>query len=288
MKPARSLLFVPATSERKIGKAFASEADAVIIDLEDAVATSEKSAARAALAGLLPVPLPLPCWVRINAITTAFCHQDVLACVRANITGIVLPKAEAPGDIQTIDWLMSQIEAESGLPDRSIGLIAIIETARGLVRVDDIAAASPRLSRLMFGAIDLAADMSITTDDAGGATAQARFAITRASRAAGLQAPLDTAFTDITSLDELKATTQRAKALGYTGKSCIHPSQVAVVNDVFSASPQEMAWARQVVDQFAKAEASGLAAFKLNGEMIDYPVVERARKLLQSTPTNPA
>ncbi|MDO9405814.1 MAG: CoA ester lyase [Polaromonas sp.] len=278
----RSLLFVPATSERKIGKAFASDADGVIIDLEDAVALSEKAAARAALAGLLPSPLPLPCWIRINAMSTPFCHLDVTACVRARVTGIVLPKAEAPSDIQAIDWLMSQLEAECGLPDRSVGLIAIIETARGLVKVDDIAAASPRLVRLMFGAIDLAADMSVSTNDADGATAQARFAITRASRAAGLAAPLDTAFTDITGLEELEATTRRARAMGYAGKSCIHPCQVAVVNQVFSASPQELAWARDVVQAFEKAESQGLAAFKLQGEMIDYPVVERARKLLES------
>lgn len=280
MNPLRSLLFVPATSERKIDKAFSSEADGVIIDLEDAVAIGEKAAARAVLAGLAAGPRRVPCWVRINAMSTTFCHLDVLACVRPNIAGIVLPKVETPDDIRAVDWLMSQVENESGLPARSIGLIAIIETARGLVKVDEIAAASPRLGRLMFGAVDLAADMSISIDDAGGATAQARFAITRASRAAGLEAPLDTAFTDIPNLDGLRATTQRAKALGYAGKSCIHPSQAAVVNEVFSASPDELAWAREVVEQFAKAEANGLAAFKLHGEMIDYPVVERARKLL--------
>jgi citrate lyase subunit beta/citryl-CoA lyase len=158
--------------------------------------------------------------------------------------------------------------------------MGIIETARGLVGVDEIAAASARLSRLMFGAVDLAADMGIEMDDSGGATAQARFAIARASRAARLHAPLDTAFTDIADPDALRATSLRARALGYSGKTCIHPSQVAVVNEVFSTSAAELAWAQKVVIAFEEAEAQGLAAFKLDGEMIDYPVVERARKLL--------
>lgn len=277
---ARSMLFVPATSGRMIDKAFGSAADAVIVDLEDAVAVAEKPAARATLADIVATPRPLPCWVRINAMSTAFCHRDVVAATLPGIAGIILPKAEAASEIQAIDWLMSQVEIEKGMPSCSVGLMAIIETARGLGQVDEIAVASARLSRLLFGAVDLAADMAIDMDDAGGATAQARFAIARASRAAGLEAPLDTAFTDIADLDALRATAGRARALGYAGKTCIHPTQVAVVNEVFSATAAELAWARKVVAAFEKAEAQGLAAFKLDGEMIDYPVVERARKLL--------
>ena len=276
----RSMLFVPATSGRKIDKAFASAADAVIVDLEDAVAIAEKPAARATLAEIVAQPRPLPCWVRINGMSTAFCHRDVVAATIPGIAGIILPKAESASEIQAIDWLMSQVEIESGMAAGSIGLMAIVETARGLVKVDEIAAASARLGRLLFGAVDLAADMGIEMDDAGGATAQARFAIARASRAAGLEAPIDTAFTDIPNLAELRATTLRARALGYTGKTCIHPTQIAVVNEVFSATAGELAWAGKVVAAFEQAEAQGLAAFKLDGEMIDYPVVERARKLL--------
>ena len=131
------------------------------------------------------------------------------------IAGIILPKVESAGEIRTIDWLMSQIETDGGMPERSVGLMGIIETARGLVGVDEIAAASARLSRLMFGAVDLAADMGIEMDDSGGATAQARFAIARASRAARLHAPLDTAFTDIADPDALRATSLR-RALSAT------------------------------------------------------------------------
>jgi citrate lyase subunit beta/citryl-CoA lyase len=277
---ARSMLFVPATSERKIDKAFSSAADAVIVDFEDAVAISEKPAARRLLPGIVGVPRPLPCWVRINAMSTTFCLQDVLATTIPGVAGIILPKVESPEDIRVIDWLMSQLETGAGLPIGSVGLMAIVETARGLVAVDAIAAAAPRLSRLFFGAVDLAADMTIDIDDAAGATAQARFAISRASRAAGLQPPLDTAFTDIPAVDELRATATRARALGFGGKSCIHPAQIEVVNEVFTASSAELAWARRVIDAFADAEKQGLAALRLDGEMIDYPVVERARRLL--------
>jgi citrate lyase subunit beta/citryl-CoA lyase len=277
----RSYLFVPADRPERYAKALASGADAVIVDLEDAVAVREKPAARASLASIVAAPRALPCWVRINAMSTRFCHEDIVAATAAGIAGIILPKVESPADIATVDWLVSQVESEKGLPDRSVGLMGIVETARGLVHVDAIAQASPRLRRLLFGAVDLAADMAVDMDDAGGATAQARFAITRASCAAGLQAPLDTAFTDIPNLDELRATSRRARALGYGGKTCIHPSQIAVVNEVFATSPVERAWAERVMSEFAKAEAQGLAAFKLDGEMIDYPVVERARRLLR-------
>ncbi len=277
---ARSMLFVPATSERKIDKAFASAADAVILDLEDAVATAEKQAAARLLRGIVGVKRQLPAWVRINAMSTPYCHQDIVCAAVPGMAGIILPKAESAGDIVSIDWLISQVEAEAGLAPGSIGLMAIVETARGLAAVDSIAAASARLVRLMFGAVDLAADMTIDIADDAGATDQARFAVARASAAAGLVAPLDTAFVDIAALDALHATSVRAKGLGFGGKSCIHPAQVAVVNQVFTPSERELAWATRVVEAFEAAERAGQGALRLDGEMIDYPVVHRARRLL--------
>ncbi|MGE0803230.1 MAG: CoA ester lyase [Lautropia sp.] len=277
---ARSMLFVPTTSTRKIDKAFASPAHAVILDLEDAVAIAEKPAARAQLRGIVGQPRPLPAWCRINAMSTGFCHQDVVGATVPGMAGLILPKAESADEIRAIDWLMGQVEREHGLVPGSVGLMAIVETARGLVHVDAIAAASPRLVRLLYGAVDLAADMTIDIDDASGANGHARFAIARASAAAGLQAPLDTAFPDFANLDELRATSLRAKGLGYGGKSCIHPTQVPVVNDVFSPSAREIAWAERVVAAFAAAEAAGQGAVQIDGEMIDYPVVYRAQRIL--------
>lgn len=280
MIAARSLLFVPATSERKIDKAYAGTADGVIVDLEDAVAISEKPAARQALAAIVAAPRPRPTWVRINASSTAYCYQDLLAVCIPGVFGVVLPKVESAEEVRMIDWIMCQLEAERDLPQRGIVLMPIIETARGLAAVAAIAPASPRLRRLMFGAVDLAADLSIDLGDDAGATTQARFAIACASRAAGIEAPMDTAFTDIANVAALRATTERARSLGYRGKCCIHPSQVQVVNDVFTPTAPELAWATRVVDAFAVAEKNGLAALTLDGQMIDYPVVERARRLL--------
>ncbi|HTO51295.1 MAG TPA: CoA ester lyase [Burkholderiales bacterium] len=280
MNGARSLLFVPATSERKIERAFASAADGVILDLEDAVAVSEKPAARRALGVIISVPRRLPIYVRVNATSTPFCFQDLLAVTVAGVAGVVLPKAESADEMKTIDWLMTQLEAERGLAPGGCPLMPIVETARGLASVDAIAAATPRIGRLLFGAVDLAADMAIDLDDDAGAIAQARFAIARASRAAGLEAPFDTAFVDIKDAARLRASAERARALGFSGKACIHPDQIDIVNEVFTPSARELERAARIVAAFAQAEAGGRAALALDGQMIDYPIVEKARRLL--------
>jgi citrate lyase subunit beta / citryl-CoA lyase len=277
---ARSFLFVPATSGRKIDKAYASAADAIIIDLEDAVAVSEKPAARAALASIVPATPARPTWIRINAVGTAFCFDDLQAGCRSGVTGLIVPKVESPEQLRMLDWILSNLERSNGLAAGGIAVAAIVETALGLQHVGPIAAASPRLRRIMFGAVDLAADLAIDLGDDTGATGHARFAIACASRAAGLEAPVDTAYTDIANLEGLRSTTLRAKALGYSGKACIHPAQIAVVNEVFTPSAAEVGWARKVVDAFEHAERQGLAAVALEGQMLDYPVVEKARRLL--------
>ena len=280
MNGARSLLFVPATSERKIERAFESKADGVILDLEDSVAVSQKQNARRALAAILSSSRPLPAYVRVNATSTPHCFQDLLAVTIAGVAGIVVPKVESADEVKTVDWVITQREMERNLPPRSIPMMAIIETAKGLVAVDAIAAASPRLRRLVFGAVDLASDMMIDLDDDAGAAAQARFAIARASRAASLEQPLDTAFIDIYDEQRLRATTLRARALGFSGKACLHPAQIDIVNDVFSPSAEELDRATRIVDAFALAEGQGHAAVSVDGQMVDYPVVERARRTL--------
>ena len=276
----RSMLFLPGNSERKIAKAYASDADAVILDLEDALAISEKPAGRENLNTVLKQPLAKPTFVRVKALTTEHCYKDIQAVISANLSGIVLPKLEAPHELQTIDWLVSQLEAERGLAHNSIEIMPIIETAKGIAAVNAIAASSPRLRRLAFGMVDLAADMQLDLYDDFGAIQHARFAVSVASRAAGLQGPVDTAFVDIQNLERLGASTRQARAMGYAGKSCIHPSQIAVVNDVFSPSAAELERARKIVAAFEIAEASGSAAVMIDGMMIDYPVVTWAQQVL--------
>ncbi|MGA0598655.1 HpcH/HpaI aldolase/citrate lyase family protein [Enterovirga sp. CN4-39] len=282
MNVHRSLLFTPADSERKVEKAFLSAADGVILDLEDAVAVSAKPLARERAAEIVAEPRRLPAYVRVNGTTTPFCFRDVMAVTRPGLSGILLPKVESAAQLLTIDWVMTQIEEELGLPRNGCEIMPLIETAGGLTALDEIARATPRVRRLAFGAVDLAFDMDIDIEDDRGAMEQARFAVARASRAAGLTAPFDTAFPGISEPERLRATARHAKALGYSGKSCIHPSQVEIVNEVFSPSATELDRSRRIVAAFDEAEAKGSAAIMLDGQMIDYPIVDKARRLLAS------
>lgn len=271
----RSLLFVPATSAKMVGKALAGEADGVIVDLEDAVALSEKAAAREAAAGLLAEHAGKRVYVRVNALGTAFCYPDLLMAAASAADGIVLPKAESPAEIATVDWLLSQVERTR------LEILPIVETAKGLANAAAIAGASPRIKRLAFGAVDLALDMDIDLDDEAGPVAQARFALTLASRAAGLEGPLDSVFPSFKDLAGLEASARRARAMGFAGKCCIHPAQLETVHAVFSPSAAELERARRVVAAFDEAEAKGLAAVQVDGAMVDYPVVIKARRTLE-------
>ena len=276
----RSLLFVPATSVRKVEKAFASAADGVIVDLEDAVATAEKPLARQQAAEILQTRQPRQTFLRVNAISTPYCYEDLQVAAAAQLDGIVLPKAESASELAMVDWLLAQLEAKCGKPVGSIEITPIIETARGLAAAAEIAKASKRLRRLAFGAVDLALDMDLDLGDDAGAMANARFALTLASRQAGLEGPLDTVFVDIQDPEGLRASTMRARAMGFSGKACIHPAQLDIVNAVFTPGEAELARAREIVAAFEQAEAAGLAAVSVSGIMVDYPVAQKARRVL--------
>jgi citrate lyase subunit beta/citryl-CoA lyase len=280
MNDHRSFLFAPAASARKMEKALASEADAVIFDLEDSVALAEKDPARRAVAALLANARSKPVYVRINGTTTEHCFRDLLEIVPAQPDGIVLPKTESATELATVDWTIGQMEAIHGHAGGAIEIMPIVETARGLGTVDDIARASPRVRRMALGAVDLALDMGLDLRDEAGALVMPRFSVARASRAAGLNAPLDTAWVDIPDIAGFRQSAERARAMGYRGKCCIHPSQVAVANVVFTPDHEQVADACRIVEAFEAAEVSGIAAISVDGRMIDYPVVEAARRLL--------
>jgi citrate lyase subunit beta / citryl-CoA lyase len=276
----RSFLFSPASNARRVAKAIEGPADAVIIDLEDAVAIEEKPAARAAVVEMLKQPRPKPFYVRVNGLNTPFGFDDLLAMGAARPDGIILPKVEAASDLITADWMLGETEIRNGHRRGAVGVIPILETAKGIAAAGAIASAVPRVRRLAFGAVDLALDMDLDMSDEIGALGHPRFAIALASRAAGLEGPLDTAFIAIQDLEGLRVSTINAKKMGYTGKSCIHPSQVEIVNAVFTPTDEEIERAQRIVAAFAEAERIGSAAFKLDGVMIDYPVVDKARRLL--------
>jgi citrate lyase subunit beta/citryl-CoA lyase len=280
MTSPRSLLFVPATSPQKAEKAFASIADGVILDLEDSVALAEKPQARERAAELLRTKRPILVFLRVNAVSTPFCFDDLEVAVTAELDGIMLPKAESAAELAMVDWVLAQYEMRAGKPVGNIEIMPILETARGLAAAAEIAAASPRLRRLAFGAVDLALDMNVDIASDSGAMAHARFMLALASRQAGLQGPMDTVFVDIRDSDGLRQSAIHARSMGFSGKACIHPAQLETVNAVFTPGEAELARAQEIVDAFEQAEAAGAAAVSVGGVMVDYPVVEKARRVL--------
>jgi citrate lyase subunit beta/citryl-CoA lyase len=253
----------------------------VILDLEDAVATAEKPATRAAIAAALTAPRTGSLYVRVNAADTEFCCGDLVAVVKPGLDGIILPKVESQATLTTIDWVLLQIERERGLAERSIDLIPIIETARGLRDIDAILASGTRVKRVAFGAGDFTLDVNMIWSRNETELSYARARIVTASRAAGIEAPLDTVWVDLQDQDGLDASARTALGFGFQGKMCIHPNQIAVVNRVFTPSEEEITFAERVAAAFAKAEAEGVASIQLDGRFIDYPIVYRAQRVLE-------
>ena len=280
-QPLRSFLFAPGNHARRVEKALSLDADAVILDLEDAVATAEKPATRQAIAAALGRPRRGWLYVRVNAVDTEFCYGDLVAIVRPGLDGIILPKVESAAGLATVDWLLAQLERERGLPHGAIDLIPIIETAKGLANLDAVLGARTRVRRVAFGAGDFTLDVNMSWSRGETELAPARAAIVTASRAAGLEAPLDTVWVDLADREGLEASAQTALGLGFQGKMCIHPDQIPPVNRIFSPSEAEIAFAERVAAAFAKAEAEGSAAIQLDGKFIDYPIVYRAQRTLQ-------
>jgi citrate lyase subunit beta / citryl-CoA lyase len=258
---AASLLFVPATRPERVPKAQASGAHQVIVDLEDAVAPADKDTARTALAAL---GVEGRCLVRVNAAGTPF-HDEDLAAVSALgwVAGVIVPKVESPGDVAGV---------RRRLPD-GVALLPLIESAAAVRAVDDIAQAG--VDRLLLGSADYLADLGVETSPEVLAYPRSRLVV--ASAAAGLPPPVDGPTLRVDDPDAVRVEARAVRALGFTGKLCIHPAQVEPVNDAFAHSADEVAWARGVV---AAAAAGGDGVFVYDGAMVDAPVLRRARRIL--------
>ena len=265
--PAVSYLFVPAIRLDRVEKARQSEADEVIVDLEDAVAEGDKAAAREALDA---IPSGRPVHVRVNARRTAHHEADLRAVAAlggraggAVLSAVVVPKVEAPEDVATV---------AAALP-AGVAVVALVESARGIVGADAIAAAGA--GRLLFGSADYVADIGARPGPEVLAYPRSRLVV--ASRAAGLPAPVDGPTLSIGDAGLLRAEAQAARALGMGGKLCIHPAQLAAVHEVFGSPADEVEWARNVL---AAAADHGGGVFTFEGSMVDEPVLARARRLL--------
>lgn len=275
----RSWLIAPANVERRATKALNCAADAGVLDLEDAVAISEKPGARALAVERLRAPRKARGYVRVNAYEEG-CFHDLAAIVGPWLDGIMLPKAEDAQSMRSVDWVLRQLEAGCGMTPGTIDLVPIVETCAGVARAAEIGASTPRIRRLAFGGGDFTRDMGVPWGRDESELAQARFHVVVASKTAGIEQPIDTVFVDLTDDAGLAASVARGVGAGFGSKCCIHPEQVAAIHAGFAPAAAAVAEARQIVESFAKAEAEGSAAYRLNGKLVDYAIAKRAQDLL--------
>jgi citrate lyase subunit beta/citryl-CoA lyase len=276
----RTFLFAPANHPRRTEKAFTLGADAVILDLEDACAVSEKIPSRAKVVEAMKLPRTCLGYVRVNPMSTIYAYGDIQETIQAGLDGVVLPKVETAAEAQTADWLITQLERERGLELGSIDLMPIIETALGLANLASILATTQRIKRVAFGAGDFTLDLGLRWSRSELELLTYRNQIALLSRAAGKEPPIDTVWVDLKDAEGFEQSTLHIKDLGYQGKMCIHPDQIAVANRCFTPTPEQVARAQRVVDAFAAAEAAGSSSIQLDGQFIDYPIVYAAQRVL--------
>ncbi len=283
----RTLLFVPASSEKFFAKAKESQADTLIFDLEDAVAPERKPAARETMKAVLRDSgfNRFERTVRINALDTPWFLDDVFAMVEAGADGLVVPKTNTVESIQFVDRLVSLVEQRCGRTPGTVVLLPLIEQPEAIGNTFAIAKATPRIAGIAFGHGDFSASMGIKAGPSvDGIVLHARCQVAIAAKAAGIT-PIDNVFLDIPNIAGLTEETRQGKELGYEGKACIHPSQVDPVNAVYTPSAAEIAYAGDLIAAFEQAVAEGKGAVAFRGCMIDGPiaaieriVLERARK----------
>ena len=307
-RPHRSELAVPGTNVRAMAKAPTLGADIVFLDLEDAVAPDDKEQARANVIDALLGQDWTGCAVsvRVNGLDTHWCYRDVVEVVEQAgdmLDTVLVPKVGSPSDVEFVATLLDQIEQRNGWPAGRIGIHILIETAKGMANVEAISRARPdRLEAMVFGVADYAAsvrarttnigganpDYAVLTDaDASGARAlhwgdQWHFGISRmvaACRAEGLR-PIDGPFGDFEDAEGFRAAARRAAALGCEGKWAIHPSQVALANEVFTPSEAEVEKARRILEAMEQAAKDGKGAVALDGRLIDAASIRMAEQLI--------
>ena len=278
----RSMLFLPGNAPGMIQNGGALRADAVILDLEDSVAPSEKDAARLLVRNALQT-LDFGCEriVRINAPESGFQEEDLEKIVPCAPEALMPPKSSSAEAMRVLDEKLTALEEKNGLPVGKIKLIPLIETALGIENAFAIATSSPRVTALFLGGEDLSADLRCKRTKSGEEILYARERLVMAARAAGIDA-YDTPFTDAFDDDGLVADAIFAKALGFTGKAAVAPRHIPAINEIFSPTKEEVVYAEEVMKAIAEAKEMGKGAVSLHGKMIDAPVVERAKQTLEA------
>ncbi len=281
----RSIIFVPGNRPNMLERALSFKADIIMVDLEDSVPPAEKVAARDVAKEWVPrlnresAKNGRRIMVRVNSLDTGLTQDEVQAVVGPDLYGISLGKPESIWDIREADRILSAGESSAGLEPGQVKLIPWIENAKAVMAAQQIGAAARRIVAIAFGAEDYTNDMGVQRTDMGEEVYFPRASVPVAAKAAGV-ASLDSPFVAFRDPEGLRRDAQVARQMGYTGKFAIHPSQLDIINETFSPSPEDMEYARQVVAAWNRAEAEGRGSVDLDGRVIDVPVLKRAQNLL--------
>ena len=278
----RSVFYVPANNQKFIDKSLTLPCDIVTFDIEDSVAPAEKANARKMAADSFKKfeGATAQVYVRINSWPTEFTNDDLEAVVWPGLDGITATKVRDADDIKRVEWKLYELEARRGIPEGTVKICALIETAIGVVNAYQICTASPRMVSAIFGAVDFCADMRVRLTNKGDEQFYGRAAVGLAARAAGIVA-LDAPFADYSNLEAFAENTEEGKQLGFEGRMIIHPSQIEIANRVYAPTEKEVEHARKVVKIFEEEGlAKGLAAVALDGKMVDTPVYVSAKGVL--------
>ena len=289
MELKRSWMFVPGHRQKMVDKALGLNADAIMLDIEDGVAPNEKDTARRQIADALGrerAPKTPARFVRINAIGHARMKADLEAVVRPGLDGLVLPKVETADEVRQVESLLNEREPALKIARGAVQLLVAIESPRGLLNAPAIAACSPRVAGLMFGAEDYGREMGLPTKREGEAQdlIYARSALAVAAASAHAQA-VDGVWVDLKDAAGLERFARQSRRLGFSGMSLIHPSQIDPINATFSPTAEEIDYAKQVLQAFEEANARGDGSIAFGGQLIDRPIVERARRTLELAQT---
>ena len=255
-----------------------------MLDLEDAVADAEKDLARTMVRDAVPsYDDATVVMVRVNSHETRRMEEDAIAVVCEHLDCLMVPKVEIPETLPRIDALLYALERERGLEVGSVRLLPIVETAKGLVRVDEIAAAAPeRVLTLAFGLGDFSTDLQVDLTQDATELLYARQRIMVAARACGMRAPIDGPYLDIKNLEGLEEETRLSRQLGFEGRVVVYPGQVETVQRVYAElSEEEAEQAQRIIDAFEEAEGAGSASIQVDGRFVDYPIYDRARQKLR-------
>lgn len=281
-RPTRSWMFVPGNKERFLARAADSDVDCVFLDLEDGVLPESKTQARTMVAAALRAPFRPQRYVRLNAASTEWFADDLAEIIPAAPDGVCLPKCEDPGQVAELASRLDDIERQALIEPGSTRIVAAIESPAAILSAAAIARAHPRIVGLMLGAEDLALDIGLGTAREAEAAELifARSMLVYAAAAARVVS-IDGVFPNLDDAEGIERDTLQARRLGFTAKSTFNPRQVEVINRIFSPRPDEIEYARQVVDAFQAAEARGDASVTVGGQLVDRPIVLRAQRLLE-------